>query len=43
MLNRGYIKERIDLCLKQFIGRYQDDIDEDPVSSSQLIHDGREV
>ena len=40
LMNQGYLKERLVLLLKKFIGRYQDLVDKYSVSTSQKIHDG---
>ena len=38
-MNQGYVKERLVLFLKKFIGRNQDLVDKYSVSTSQIIHD----
>lgn len=43
LMNQGYVKERLVLFLKKFIGRYQDLVDKYSVSTSQIIHDGLDV
>ena len=43
LMNQGYVKERLVLFLKKFIGRYPELVDKYSVSTSQIIHDGLEV
>ena len=43
LMKQGYVKERLVLFLKKFIGRYQDLVDKYSVSTSQIIHDGLDV
>ena len=43
LMNQGYVKERLVLFLKKFIGRYQDLVDKYSVSTSQIIHGGLDV
>ena len=43
LINQGYVKVRLVLFLKKFIGRYQELVDKYSVSTSQIIQDGLEV
>ena len=40
LMNQGFVRERLILFLKKFIGRYQDLIEKYSVSTSTLIKDG---